>query len=171
MKINVEFLTRPSLIQELALSTVGKIASQGKPFTPELFKKYLISEHSPIRAVMLKISMLDIPYYSSVHFARHVHTLHYVSSNRPDRAKKARKVDDTVNHIMVLNCQALIDMMRKRLCCGKVDATTGKIAYLIKEFMILSTDPYLFTLGSILKPNGEYRGFCPEFKSCGACKP
>lgn len=153
-------------LQEAAMNTINKSVVDSKKLTPELFNKYLVSEHSPIRSIIIRISMIDISYYTSVHFARHVHALHYVSTNRPDRVKKARSVDDTVNHIMDCNLQSLIDMSRKRLCY-KSHPETVKVMQAIVKALHDSEDEYLYALSCHLEPNCLYRGFCPEFKSCG----
>lgn len=157
-------------LQEAAMNTINKKWDDGKEMTPELFRKYIISEHSPIRGVELRVSLLNIPYYNSVHIARHVHAVHYVTTNRPDRTGKQRSPDDTVNHLFDINVQGLIDMMRKRLCIGKVDETTYKIMLEVKKFLMHSDDAYMKVLGECLVPNCVYRGGCPEFKSCGFFK-
>lgn len=165
--IKLRFLNSPRDIQEAALNTAGR--ESGKEFTPELFAKYLKSEHSPIRSLTLRVEFIGMSYYTSVHFARHVHALHFVKSNRPDRTGKPRSVGDTVNHMMDVNCQALIDMARKRLCVGKCAPDTYQWMAELKKTLIESADPYMTVLGHALMPNCEYRGACPEFRPCGYC--
>lgn len=151
-------------MQDSALITVDR--TDGRSLSKETLRKYFISEHSPIRSVVLSVLMTDLSYYTSVHFARHVHTVHYVSTSRPDIVRHERSVDDRVNHKMVLNAQALIDMMRKRLCM-RCAPDTRKIAENIKELMMGGADQDIQILGEVLVPNCVYRGGCPEFKSCG----
>jgi hypothetical protein len=154
-------------LQEAAMNTINKKWDDGKEMTPELFRKYIISEHSPIRGVELRVSLLDISYYNSVHIARHVNSIPYVTTSRPDRTGKDRSIDDTVNHLFDINIQGLIDMSRKRLCSGKCDKVTFQIMLEVKKFLTNSEDKYLQVLGECLVPNCIYRGGCPEFKSCG----
>lgn len=171
MEIKIEQLTNIKLIQEASMNTVNKKLDAGKEMTPELFRKYLISEHSPIRSMMLRIHLLDIPYYNSVHIARHhVGMTHYVTTHRPDRTGAERTIHDMVNHLMDINIQGLIDMARKRLCKGKCDKVTYEIMLAVKTELMNSQDDYLKVIGEMLVPNCIYRYGCPEFRSCGLSK-
>ena len=156
-------------LQEAAMNTIGKKYDDGKELTPELFRKYLISEHSPIRGIELRIILYDIPSPNSVHFARHVHSVPYVSTNRPDRTKKARTIEDKNTHMMDINLQGLIDMARKRLCIGKCDKTTYQYMVAIKDELI-QQGGFEKIIGESLVPNCVYRNGCPEFTSCGFFK-
>ena len=126
------------------------------------------SEHSIIRAVLFEIKMYEIPTFCSVHFARHSCTgqLHYVSSCREDRGYQGIANRNTpVNHLMLLNAQHLIDISRKRLC-SKSHTKTSEIWYKISH-KIEEIEP---ELSKYLVPNCVYRGYCPEFKTCGYYK-
>jgi hypothetical protein len=153
-------------LQEAAMNTINKKYDDGKELTEDLFRRYIFSEHSPIRGIELRITLYDIPCSNSVHFARHVHSIPYVSTNRPDRTGKERSVNDTCTHMMDINIQALIDMARKRLCVGKVDKVTYGYMLEIKKELIRKGGYYKI-IGECLVPNCIYRGVCPEFKSCG----
>lgn len=154
-------------LQESAMNTINKKWNEGKELTEELFRKYLLSEHSPIRGIELRITLFDIPYFTSVHFARHIHSIPYVTTNRPDRTgRQERSTNDTCTHMFDINIQGLIDMMRKRLCSGKCDAITFKFALAIKKAFIEKGN-YYKVIGEMLVPNCIYRGGCPEFSSCG----
>lgn len=168
-KIDVRILNENWVrdLQEAAMNTVNKKYDSAKEFTPELFRKYLISEHSPIRCVTVRITMTDIPYPTSVHFARHVHSNHFVTTSRPDRVGEERSMERLVTHIMDCNLQSLIDLSRKRLCVGKVEKDTFKIMQEIKDYLYYNRDSFLQVLGEQLVPNCLYRNGCPEFKSCG----
>jgi hypothetical protein len=156
-------------LQEAAMNTINKKWNEGKELSEDLFRKYIISEHSPIRAVVIRIKMNNIPYPNSVHFARHVHSIPFVSSNRPDRTGKKRSLDDLCSHIFDINIQGLIDMARKRLCEGKVDKITLDFMIEIKKELI-GIGGYHKVLGEMLVPNCIYRFSCPEFKSCNLLK-
>lgn len=161
--VRIEFLTPPSSIEGAASAT----SDRKVVLTPESFRKFLLSEHSPIRSVVLRITMEDLSYYTSVHFVRHVHTQHYVRSNRPDRSKKERSVDDQVVHVMDVNCEALIAMARKRLCsCAAPDTRATMKA--IVEAMRSSGDEYMRIIADFLVPSCVYRAGCPEpWGNCG----
>lgn len=135
----------------------------------ELKKKYLKSEHSPIRLLNFIIKM-EIPYYNSVHFARHKFGVeHFVQSQRNDRQdkydRKSAPQDAMVSHIMYINAQALMTMSHKRLC-GQADLDTRKIMQtIVKE--VLKTNP---EFEGVLVPNCQYLHRCPEFFPCGRYK-
>lgn len=171
MEISVRIKNRDwkSDLTEAAMNTVNKTLDDGRELTPELFRKYLISEHSPVRAVDLRVYLMGIPYASSVHFVRHKIGIEpYVSTNRPDRTKKERSINDTVNHIFDTNPQGLINMARKRLCVGKVAKETYDIMADLKYYLMCHKDIYMNVFGQCLVPDCIYRGGgCPEFKSCG----
>ncbi|MGA2142513.1 MAG: hypothetical protein ABSG94_08815 [Brevinematales bacterium] len=156
-------------LQEAAMNTINKKWDEGKEMTEDLFRKYIISEHSPIRTVVLRIKMNNIPYPNSVHFARHVHSIPFVSTNRPDRTGKKRSAEDLCTHIFDINIQGLIDMARKRLCEGKVDKTTLDFMIEIKK-ELTGMGGFYKILGEMLVPNCVYRFSCPEFKGCNLLK-
>ena len=153
-------------LQEAAMNTINKKWNEGKELTEDLFRKYIISEHSPIRGIELRITMNDIPYYNSVHFARHIHSIPYVTTHRPDRTGSERSISDTCVHIFDINIQGLLDMARKRLCIGKCDRVTYDFMMAIKKSFIEKGSFYK-VIGDMLVPNCIYRSGCPEFKSCG----
>lgn len=163
MTITARFLTDPQYSYDCARWTSNK---PSKELTVETFQSFLESEHSPIRACILEVNMFDIPYFSSVHFTRHkIGVEHYVTSNRPDRAGKERSVDDKVNHRMVINCQALISMARRRLCY-KASAETRSIMLDVQQ-LIADISEYGQVLSNALMPDCRYRKHCHELKSCG----
>lgn len=161
--IEIRKLSGSHEMQDSALMTVDK--KDGREMTDDLLRRYLISEHSPIRSIMISVVMMDISYYTSVHFSRHVHTLHYVSTSRPDLIGRPRSIDDRVNHKMIMNVQALIDMMRKRLCMRCAEETR-RVAESIRLLMLHDADNEIRIIGGVLVPNCVYRGACPEFKPC-----
>lgn len=170
-EMKVEILKYPTeedwqWVKKLALNTMGKDYLMDKEMSLELKKKYLKSEHSPIRYLQFIIKM-EIPYCNSVHFVRHKHGVeHFVSSQRNDRQdkydRKKAPQDAPVSHIMLVNAQELMFMARKRLC-GKADVDTQKIMRMIvKE--VLKTNP---EFEDVLVPQCRYLRECPEFFPCG----
>lgn len=170
-ELSVEVLRYPTeedwqWVKKLAMNTMGKDYLMDKEMSLELKKKYLKSEHSPIRTLNFIIKM-NIPYCNSVHFVRHKYGVeHFVQSQRNDRQDNYDRTqapqNAPVSHIMYVNAQELIFMARKRLC-GKADATTQKIMRMIvKE--VLKTNP---EFEDVLVPQCQYMHECPEFKTCG----
>lgn len=172
--IKVEVLRHPTdddwqWVKRLALNTMGKTYLMDKEMSLELKKKYLCSEHSPIRTLNFIIKM-EIPYCDSVCFVRHkMGVEHFVQSQRNDRQDKYDRYEAPqgmpVSHIMYVNAQELIFMARKRLC-GKASANVQKIMRaIVKE--VLKTNP---EFADVLVPQCRYMHACPEFQSCGRFK-
>lgn len=170
-EFKVEILRHPTdedwqWVKKLALNTVGKDYFMDNEMSLALKKKYLRSEHSPIRTLNFIIKM-TIPYCNSVHFVRHKFGVeHFVQSQRNDRQDKYDRREAPqnapVSHIMYINAQALMQMARKRLC-GKADEDTRYIMNLIKE-EVLKTNP---EFEDVLVPQCKYLRGCPEFQPCG----
>ena len=134
-----------------------------KPLTREKWHGFLRSEHSPIRVATYRVNMQNIPAWVSVHFARHkVGVEHFVTSNRADITGRARTAEDTVDHIMVCNAQALISMARKRLCFKAADETREVMEAI--WYAIAKADN---ELAYAMVPDCMYRGKCNEFTPCG----
>lgn len=129
-------------------------------------RRMLLAEHSPIRQMIFRWKWINLKYWVSVHFARHkIGIEHYVSTQRSDRtgldrdqAIQASRVD----HECCANAQAMIAISRKRLCRQASPETTA--AWNLVLDAIRETEP---ELRSVCVPECVYRGFCPEFKSCG----
>lgn len=169
--IKVTILKHPTeddwqTVKQLALNTVGKEYLKDKPMSLELKKKYLKSEHSPIRTLRFLIK-LEVPYCDSVCFVRHkMGVEHFVQSQRNDRQDKYDRYEAPqgmpVCHLMEVNAAELMLMAHKRLC-GKASANCQKIMRLIKQ-EILKTNP---EFEDVLVPMCQYLHECPEFKTCG----
>jgi hypothetical protein len=129
-------------------------------------KKILLSEHSPIRQLIIKWKWVDLKYWVSVHFVRHkIGIEHFVSTQRTDRTgidREEKKQSSLVSHECIANAQAIINISRKRLCSGASKETRQAWEAVLNELRI--NDPVLF---SVCVPECVYRGFCPEMHSCG----
>jgi hypothetical protein len=170
-EIKVEVLKHPTeedwqWVKLLALNTVGQKYLMDKEMSLALKKKYLKSEHSPIRYLHFVIRM-EIPYYISVHFRTHKFGVeHFVQSQRNDRQdnydRRKAPQDSPVSHIMYIDAPELMYIARKRLC-GKADVDTQKVMRaIVRE--VLKTNP---EFADVLVPNCQYLHECPEFQSCG----
>jgi hypothetical protein len=161
-KIEITELTPKELMLEAAAFT-----TQTPDKIPNIdFKKLYLSEHSPIRARLFWVKMYDIPSFVSTHIVRHgIGVQHYIKTGREDRGglppEETTRMS-LVNHAMLINAQALINMSRKRLC-NKAHARTRKVMWDIKIAME-NLDP---DLASVMVPDCIYRGNnCVELKSC-----
>lgn len=154
--------------------TVGKDEVDGR--VSDGFKKAILrSEHSPIRNLMFRIKMVNIPTFVSQQFSRHqiagihepVHKTdveHFVRTQRSDRTGVDRSELSQiapVEHNMVINAQGLIDMSRKRICQKasiEARAIWNRLMIELKEI-----EPLLVKR---MVPDCIYRGVCPELGPC-----
>lgn len=136
----------------------------------EFKKKIIKSEHSPLRCLMFNIDLYDIPNYVSVHLVRHIHAQPFVSTSRPDIdgkqvPREEQKKTDPVNLRLFLNAQEIIHISRVRLC-NKAERETSKVwDNVLKKLYVIEPE-----LANACVPNCVYKGFCPEFESCGYTK-
>lgn len=128
-------------------------------------KKIYKCEHSPLRTQLFVVRMTMIPTFVSVHLVRHKHGVeHFVKSNREDLPGYSGDLGrlTPVNHMMLLNAQALINMARKRLC-RKAHRLTTEVMGMISQ-AVAQVDP---DLAFYMVPECIYRRHCPEIKTCG----
>ena len=130
------------------------------------FARMLRCEHSPIRTQLYWIELLKVPTFVSVHLVRHkIGVEHFVQSNRDDRGGSDTVDRKTpVNHGMLVNAQALLNISRKRLCLNSHRTT---VAWWMRvRRAMLSIDP---VMSGGMVPECVYRnGVCPELRMCKA---
>lgn len=154
-----------SKVKRSARTTIRRNGSGEYP--SEAWKKsILLAEHSPIRRIKFSWQWENLKSWVSVHFVRHKFGIeHWVSTQRSDRTGVDRDKspqDTPVLHECEANAQALIYISRKRLC-GQASPETRKAWMEVKD-KIHEVDP---VLSDVMVPECIYRGFCPEFNSCG----
>lgn len=164
----IKYEDRWSDVKEAARTTISKDGS-GKYPTDKWKKTILLCEHSPIRKIKLGWKWKNLKSWISVHFVRHKFGIeHWVSTQRDDRTGVDRDnspQSTLVSHECEANAQALITISRKRLC-RQAHPETRKAWIEVKD-EVEKVDPIL---ASVMVPECIYRGFCPEFKSCGYCE-
>lgn len=149
--------TRSLIYEACAFTTGGKDASRLN------ITKMFSAEHSPIRAYIWKVGLIQIPTFVSVHLVRHkIGVEHYVQSNRSDRGGVAADRWTPVNHMMILNAQALITISRKRLCFQASEETRRVWGVVKLEVARIDSD-----MAEAMVPECIYRGRCVELKPCG----
>jgi hypothetical protein len=151
-------------VKGLALHTINKCTS--KEPTSEWKLKILKSQHSPIRALMFDVEFQDLPYFVSVHLSRHkIGVEHFVGTQRTDRTGVNRDMlpqTAKVNHRMIINAEALIQISRKRLCqCASLET---REAWQTMLWELKKIEPELY---SVCVVECVYRGHCPEYNKCG----
>ena len=149
----------------LATATAGH-ARDDVP--PESWRRAILKAgHSPIRTLWWTIELVDVPYWVSVHLVRHkVGVEHYVRSQRNDRQHDYDRTkapqDAPVTHVIDINAQALMQMMRMRLC-NKAAPETRTVAETIRDAVLVVSPE----LDGLLAPTCERYGVCNEMRPCG----
>ena len=166
MKIEITKVTSWKDILNAARFTQRKEPLDKEP-SVEFKKKIIKAEHSPLRCLMFNIDFYDIPSFVQNHLVRHIHAQPFVSTSRPDIdgkqiPREEQKKVDPVNMRLFLNAQEIINISKVRLC-NKAEFQTRTIwNQVIEELRKIEPE-----LANACVPNCFYRGFCPEFKSCG----
>lgn len=152
-------------VKQAARTTIGKDGEGTYP-SDSWKKTILLAEHSPIRKIRFAWKWKDLKSWVSVHFVRHKFGIeHWVTTQRSDRTgiNRDKSTQDTpVSHECEANAQALIFISRRRLCrqaSPETQAAWREVKVRVEEY-----DP---VLASVMVPECIYRGFCPEFRSCG----
>ena len=152
-------------VKRAARTTIRKEGS-GKYPSDSWKKTILLAEHSPIRKIKASWKWHNIMSWISVHFVRHKFGIeHYVSTQRTDRTGVNRNdlpQSALVDHECDANAQSLIFISRRRLCKQASRETRDAWKEVVEE--VRKNDP---VLASVMVPECLYRGFCPEFESCG----
>ena len=133
-------------VADAARTTIRMPEGQKEP-SAKWKRRILLAEHSPIRKLLVSWKWSNLPYWVSVHFVRHKYGIeHFVSTQRTDRTgedRTAKAQDAPVEHECFANAAEVMRLV--------VDALAEK-------------EP---ELAACCVPECVYRGFCPEFRSCG----
>ena len=152
-------------VADSARTTINREAGDNEP-SSSWKRRMLLAEHSPIRQISIKAKWYDLPYWVSTHFVRHwLGIIHWVRTQRTDRTGVDRDMlpqGALVEHEFEANTQAVINISRKRLCTQASKET--KMSW---ELFIASFEDKEPELASCCVPECVYRGFCPEYISCG----
>lgn len=152
-------------VADAARTTVNMEPGKGEP-SSEWKRRMLLSEHSPIRHLMVKAKWSDLPYWISTHFVRHkIGIEHWVRTQRSDRTGNDRSnISQTasVEHEILASAQAIITISKKRLCKQAAPETTRAWQLLVDT--LKNQEP---ELARVCVPDCVYRGWCMEYKSCG----
>lgn len=153
-------------VADSARTTVGMEPGDGV-VSPIWKKSMLLSEHSPIRQLIIKAKWHDIAYFVHAHLVRHkIGTEWWVKSSRPDLTGKERgSQEDPVDMEGDLNVQAIINISRRRLCNKAANET--QVAWSDFLHKLKYEEPEIV---SVCVPECVYRGYCYERRSCGYFK-
>lgn len=145
-------------VKNACRTTVSK-GDSDIPATTDFKKQLLISEHSPIREIVIKFKWNEIYSWVATHWVRHKWES-YVSSRRTDRHGIKREEllqNELVDFRGNMNVQNLIDTMRKRLCFQASKETRMLAESLKKELHKFEPE-----IADVAVPNCIYRCGCPE---------
>lgn len=166
--MTVEILKAPTdedwmLVKRAALETVGKYPKE--PPTMQWRENILKARHSPIRLLQFVFELHDIPYWVSVHLARHVHATPFVKSQRNDRQndydRNAARQDAPVSMMWAMNAEELCVIANKRLCLKAAPETRLAVSIVCRK--VVEQCPEFH---DVLVPMCKY-GRCHEMKPCG----
>lgn len=139
-----------------------------KPPDSAFIRKLLVARHSPIREMVFKYVIRDLPYWVSVHLVRHhVGFQPYVSSQRNDRQNLYDRTkapqDAPVTMRITINAEALLNLANKRLCM-KASPETREV---VREMCRLA-EIAMPEFEGLFVPMCEYHGGrCDEVQPCG----
>ena len=152
-------------VADAARTTIRLDGGEGEP-SPRWKKRILLAEHSPIRKILVSWKWTDLPSWVSVHFVRHKTGIeHFVSTQRTDRTgvdRNAQPQNAPVDHECFANAQAIMFISRRRLCSQASPETRSAWRLVVDALAKVQPE-----LAACCVPECVYRGFCPEFKSCG----
>ena len=152
-------------VKRRALVTVG--LSPISPPSEEWRRQILLARHSPIRYLRFAFLLEGIPYWLSVHLARHTHAQPYIKSQRNDRQdaydRNSAPQSAPVNMLWDINAEELMVIANKRLCM-KADPKTRAV---VAKMCGLVTEKCPEFRG-LLHPMCAYHGGkCHEMEPCG----
>ena len=158
--VEIKELIGTELMTELASTTIRKDLKK------ELdLKKSFRAKHSLIRSNVYQVIMKNIPSFVATHFVRHkVGVEHFISTWREDRIwipnEELNRLSP-VNHTMIINAEALMNISYKRLCYKASPETLEVMEEIKKKVEEIHPE-----LSECLHRNCIEKGFCPEYKSC-----
>jgi hypothetical protein len=149
--------------KQCALVTVNKTAIT--PPDLEWKHKILRAKHSPIRVLEFAFD-IELPYWVSVHLARHVHAQPFIRTQRNDRQNEydRRKApqDAPVRMIFFANAEELMTIAQKRLC-KQASEETRKAVQMMCDLVLEKMPEF----DGLFAPPCVYFGKCNEIFPCG----
>ena len=143
MRIAYERLVGPEYMTPVMRVTSGNKRDY-RPKKPNFntWRKMLTARHSPIRAVMYRFYVFDVPSWVTVHYVRHsIGVQFYVLSQRKNPQRGAAPQETLVDMIFDVNAEALMNIAEKRLC-SKAALETRQLCLKIKNELAASEDRY-----------------------------
>jgi hypothetical protein len=158
-------------VKEMALTTIHKDSIEGKEITPEWKLNMLMSRHSPIRELHIRIKTKQMKRWVADQLVRHsVGVNNGMGTMREDRGNKNRS-EQTMEDLTMLyqshNAESFINMMETRLCVGCVSRETRQICEALRDEVEKTEQELAF----MCVPNCVKLGGCKEsFVQCSYFK-
>lgn len=172
MNVTVTRLTDWNVVKQAACTTMWKTPTDKEP-SSKWKRKILMARHSPIESLLFLVDMREIPYWVSVHLVRHkIGITHWVSSQRDDRhqtdtPRSEKPQGELVNHLMLINAQALIAVSKKRLCMLASKETRALWNEVRNQVKLVDPD-----MAWAMRAECWWCGHkCPEMLGCGKYEP
>ena len=169
MKVEIQRMIGPEHVAEVMDITRGK-RTRDRMISVETWRKLLRTAfgvpHSPMRAVVYRIRVYDIPYYVAMHYrTHHVGVQFWISSQRTKGSRGEIPQGSLVDMIFDINANGLIDMAIARMC-GKAAEETREVMEAIAREFYCSEDDYDSEMSSMLSAPCEVYGECFEMEKC-----
>jgi hypothetical protein len=161
--IDIEVIGRWGSIAEAGDITQGKLTE--RKMTKKLLDKYLTASHSPLRRVQIAVTVQASTEPIS-HLVRHVHSLHYVETGRPDITGEKRSDKERL-FLIQASPEEWVNISHDRLC-EKAAESTQRLVSMIRYNFEESHDDMLNVLALHMESSCDYLGCCKEvFNGCG----
>ena len=167
MSFNILEITGWRWVKEMALTSIHKKSIEGKEITSKWKFDILMSRHSPIRELTIRIKADEMKRWIADQIVRHViGTQSSMGTMRTDRGSKPRS-EQTMEDLTCLyqsyNAESFINMMETRLCVGCVSKETREIVEALRD-EVEKVEP---ELAYMCVPSCVSRGGCKEsFTKC-----
>ncbi|MGE5438035.1 MAG: hypothetical protein ACM3O3_12550 [Syntrophothermus sp.] len=152
-------------VYDSAMTTIDK--ESDKEPSSSWKERMLFSEHSPIRMISFKAKWYFLKYFVHTHFRTHkIGIEHFVKSSRDDITGIKRSTisqEAPVNHKILANMQAIINISQFRLCYKADKETIKSWRMFLDSFKNIEPELYRMCVKRCVYRNG----LCPEMKSCG----
>lgn len=152
--------------KECAIGTEGKTLKT--PPDEKWLRRIAIAQHSPIRELVYRFVLTDVPYWVLMELCRHHQGCEkYVQSSRNDRQsdfdRNAARQDMPRTMRFSVNLDALINISKKRLCGMATNEMQNLVGLMCRE--VMRVQPW--TRGLFMPACGWQGGECHEMRGCG----
>jgi hypothetical protein len=170
MKVSYVRLVGPEWMTGAMRTTSGGEMDVVKFPSLEMWKKMIVSAggvgHSPLRTLMYRVYVTDVPSWVTVHYVRHhVGVQFYIKSQRHE-GRDEEPQGQLINMMFDINAHALLTMDKARTC-KKAAKETRAVMEMLRHEMVHKGDDYDKMLAEVMVPPCEWYHSCFEPSPCG----